>query len=180
VPEVTRPEYRLVLRDAGLVLLVSAVAALSVNAVRPNRIPLVADRPYETLVPCPEPGGEVAAMAASDPLLHDKGTLVVDARSAAEYQAWHFPGSVHAPFDWLAELDEVRPVVRKLAKQAAATHRQRVVVYGDGGDPDTGLEWAKLLAAEGIKHVHYLRGGAPALVGKPPSPKPPSLKDGGS
>jgi hypothetical protein len=157
VPEVTQPEYRAVLRDAALVLLASAVAALSVNAVRPNRIPLVADRPYETLVPCPEPGGAVVVMAASDPLLHDRGTLVVDARSAADYQAWHVPGSVHAPFDWLAELDEVKPVVRNLAKQAAATHRQRVVVYGDGGDPDTGLEWAKLLAAEGVKHVHYVQ-----------------------
>jgi rhodanese-related sulfurtransferase len=169
--EVTRSEYRLVLRDAGLVVLVAAVGALSVNAVRQNHIPLVADRPYETLVPCPEPGGAVEAVEASDPRLHDPGTLLVDARSAADYRAWHLPGAVHAPFDWLAELDEVKPVVKHLAQQAAGTHRQRVVVYGDGGDPDTGLEWAKLLAAEGIKHVHYVRGGAPALIGKPPAPK---------
>jgi rhodanese-related sulfurtransferase len=160
-------EHGRVLRDAALVLLISALAALGVNAVRPNGIPLLAAQPYETLVPCPEPGGEVVAVAASDPRLRDGGTLVVDARSAAEYQAGHFEGSVHAAFDWLAELDEIRPVVRNLAKQAA--RRQRVVVYGDGGDPDTGLEWAKLLAAEGIKHVHYVQGGAPALMGKPPS-----------
>ena len=167
--EVSGPGYRLVLRDAGLVVLVAAALALAVNAVRKNGIPLVANQPYETLVPCPEPGGAVEAVEASDPRLHDPGTLVVDARSAADYQAWHFAGAVHAPFDWLAELDEVRPVVKNLAQQAA--HRQRVVVYGDGGDPDTGLEWAKLLSAEGIKHVHYVRGGAPALVQKPPSPK---------
>ena len=169
--EVTRPGLRLVLRDAGLVVLVAAALALGVNAVRKNGIPLVADRPYETLVPCPEPGGAVEAVEASDPRLRDPGTLLVDARSAADYQAWHFAGAVHAPFDWLAELDEVRPVVKSLAKQAAGTHRQRVVVYGDGGDPDTGLEWAKLLAAEGIKHVQYVRGGVPALIGRPPSPK---------
>ncbi len=169
--EVSRPEHRPVLRDAGLVVLVAATLALAVNAVRKDGIPLVAERPYETLVPCPEPGGAVEAAEPSDPRLRDPGTLVVDARPAADYQAWHFAGAVHAPFDWLAEIEQVRPVVKRLAQQAAGTHRQRVVVYGDGGDPDTGLEWAKLLVAEGIKHVYYVRGGAPALMAKPPAPK---------
>jgi rhodanese-related sulfurtransferase len=161
----------LVLRDAGLVILICGAVAISVNTVRRDGIPLIARQPYQTLVPCPEPGGRVSAVSAHDPDLRSPTTLLVDARPAADYQAWHAQGAISAPFDWLAEIDELRPLVRSVARQAAGAGRQRVIVYGDGGDPDTGLEWAKLLVAEGIKHVHFVTGGAPAIRGVPPSPR---------
>ena len=38
-----------------------------------------------------------------------------------------------------------------------------MVVYGDGGDPDSGEQWAALLSGAGIKNVVFVKGGAPAL-----------------
>jgi hypothetical protein len=38
-----------------------------------------------------------------------------------------------------------------------------VVVYGDGGAPDTGELLAREISGHGIKHVFFVEGGAPEL-----------------
>lgn len=148
-----------IVRDAIIATLVCSVAGLAFNAVRPSGIPLIADTTYEIFVPCPEPLGEVEPLSPGDPRIQDGKALRIDARSAEEYAAWHLPDARHVPFDYLEGVPD--EVVRRVAGSGAAL----VVVYGDGGDPDSGREMARELAGRGVRNVFFVQGGAPALRG---------------
>jgi hypothetical protein len=149
-------------REATAVAGASTLLALAANAVRPSTLPLVARVPYETLVPCPEPGGPVLALEPDDPALASERSFLVDARGAREYRARHLPGAVNVPFDWLEPLPGEQ--LRELARAIAASRAARVVVYGDGGRPDSGEYLGREISGRGIKYVHFVRGGAPALL----------------
>jgi hypothetical protein len=135
----------------------SAVVALAFNAIRHDGLAMVARAPYRILVPCPETAGDVEALLAADPRLAEGRTLLIDARSRAEYDRWHAPGATHVAFDYLAPTD---PAV---LRQIASSGSTRVVVYGDGDDPDSGEQLARELAGKGIRNVGYVPGGARAL-----------------
>jgi rhodanese-related sulfurtransferase len=149
-------------REAAAVAGASALVALVANAVRPSSLPLVARVPYETLVPCPEPGGPVLALEPGDPAIASERSFLVDGRGAAEYHAHHLPAAVNAPFDWLEPLPEDR--LHELARAIATSRATRVVVYGDGGRPDSGEYLGREISGRGIKNVYFVRGGAPALL----------------
>lgn len=151
-----------VFRDALLVTLVASVVGLFANLVHPGRIPFFAEREYSVLVPCPEPGGAVMMMRADDPLLAVQETFLVDARSEGEYARWKLRGAVNVPFDYLDPTPRV--VVENLAHRAASSRAQRVVVYGDGDEPDSGEQLGKEISGRGIKNVLFVLGGAPALA----------------
>ena len=161
-----------VLRDALLITVVGSAAGLVSNALRTEKkIAWIQQEEYDILVPCPEPVGEAAEMAVDDPLLLDGKSLVIDARSAAEFAEWHIPNSINAEFDWLGPpIDEE---VALVAKNVARSRAHRVVVYGDGDDPDSGREWARLLSGARIKNVFYVQGGAPALLERTSKEKQP-------
>lgn len=151
------------IKEAALLLLVSAGLGLGFNAIRRDSLPLVAKSDYRIVVPCPERLGDATALKAGDSRLTEKGTLLIDARDQEEFSKWHLDRAVNVPFDWLGPpLDaEIGEVARRATEQRA----QRVVVYGDGDDPDTGRQWARLLVGAGLRNVYYVEGGAPALHG---------------
>jgi hypothetical protein len=153
-----RAPARTIVRDAAITLLLAAVVGLLVNLARPQGgIPLVQQSEYQILVPCPEGSGEAPALAADAPELREARTMLVDARSAAEYAQGHWPGAINLPFDYL---DPAPPAeVKKIASSGAA----RVAVFGDGGDPDSGEQLARELAGAGIRNIFFVAGGAPAL-----------------
>lgn len=145
-------------RDAALVAAGCAVLGFAVNAARPaGGIPVVAREPYAILVPCPVLAGEAIALASNDPRLSHEGTVLVDARGKAEFEAWHLPRARSVPFDYL------EPVAQTHVDALLATGAAAVVVYGDGQDPDSGQELAKELSGKGLRNVFYVQGGAPAL-----------------
>ncbi len=156
------------LRDAAIVILVSTVVALLVNVVRSEGIPLVQKEAYDILVPCPEPVGDPEQLEVGDPRIKDDKSLVLDVRLRDEFEQWHLNGARNQPFDWLGP--PVDEEVKTVAKQVAASRAQRVIVYGDGDNPDSGQEWAKLLSGARIKNVFYIKGGAPSLNQKLPKP----------
>lgn len=146
-----------VVRDAAIVLLVSAAIGLVVNLLRPQGIPFVQKSQYQILVPCPEGSGDAPGLSADAPVIAEPRTLLVDARPAAEHAHWHPKAAVNLPFDYLTPAPPAE--VRRIASSGAA----RVVVFGDGGDPDTGEQLARELAGSGIRNVFFVQGGAAAL-----------------
>lgn len=156
-------EWRTDILEALVVVVLSAGVALAFNALREDGIPLVAETPYKILVPCPEPGGEVEPLepeavgwgSRSGEMGRDD--LVVDAREKKAYENWHAPGALHVPFDYL------EPVSDERVSELISTGASRVVVYGDGGRPDTGEELARELSGRGVRNVHYVPGGAAAV-----------------
>ncbi len=144
----------------------SAVVALVFNAVRPAGLPLLATTPYQVLVPCPEPGGPVTGIDPDDPALSAASSFVVDARDAAAFGAAHLAGAVNLSYDWLDPVPAA--ALNDLARRIAASRATRVVVYGDGGRPDSGEHLGREISGRGIKNVGFVRGGAPALLGGVP------------
>lgn len=145
------------LRDAAIVVAVGAVLALSINALRADGLPLVATEPYEIFVPCPEPVGDAWPLAAGDVSWGDPSELVIDARPADAFEAWHAEGAVHVAFDYLD------PVAKERVSELISSGAARVVVYGDGQVPDTGEELGRELAGKGMRNVHFVDGGASAV-----------------
>lgn len=150
------PHWTTVFRDAAIVVALSAAVAVTTNKLRSSGIPLVATQEYEVLVPCPEHEGKPARpLAPADVRPGEKGLLLVDARDAEAYRAWHAPGAISIPYDYLEPKPEEKRVLRSRAR--------RVVVYGDGENPDSGEQLASAISGKGVKNVHFVRGGAPAL-----------------
>ncbi|MBN2492981.1 MAG: rhodanese-like domain-containing protein [Deltaproteobacteria bacterium] len=157
------------LRDAAIVSAVfAAIGVLVVLCFHPEGIPFIAEEAYEILVPCPEPGGEVTALGASDPALMEPTTFVVDARSEQACAQWRFREAMCVTYDYLDPTPD--EVVMDVARRIAASRAQRVAVYGDGDDPDTGEQLGKELSYKGIKNVCFVKGGAPALRARPDAP----------
>ena len=149
-----------VFRDAAVVVALSTVLALVSNWLHPTtRIPLVAEREYQVLVPCPEFEGKAATAISPADLRSGEGTMLVDAREEEAFKAWHAPGAVCVPYDYL----EPTPTV--LIAKVLEARARRVVVYGDGDDPDSGQQLANELSGKGIRNVSYVKGGAPLLKG---------------
>jgi rhodanese-related sulfurtransferase len=151
-----------VARDSLAIVVFCSVVALAVNMARARPIPLVARQPYRILVPCPVAAGHADEIAPTDSVLRAHETLLIDARSSSEYQTWHIEKALTMPYDFLDRIPDSR--VRTVVESGAS----RVVVYGDGGDPDSGRELARELASRGIRNVGYVKGGAPALQGNTP------------
>jgi hypothetical protein len=148
-------------RDAVIATAAFSVVGLVVNLVHPERIPYIAEKEYEILVPCPEPGGEVSVIQPGDPVLREQSTFVVDARPRDVFEKWRFRDAANVTYDYL---DPTPPeTLRDLAKSIARSGAKRVAVYGDGDRPDTGEQLAKEISGNGIKNVSFIEGGAPAL-----------------
>lgn len=149
--------------ESAAIAVIAVVVALVVNAIRDDGIPLVAREAFEILVPCPQPMGEATAIGSDSVVVRDPTSLVIDVRSSDEYASWHLPGSLHQPFDWLAEQKAIDREAGRVAQSIARSGKRAVVVYGDGGNPDSGEHWAALLTAAGIKNVVFVSGGAASL-----------------
>ncbi len=151
------------LAEALAIGVCSCLLALVFNVLRPFGLPLVAARAYQILVPCPEPGGEVIALSAEDPDIGSSRSFIIDARLPAEYRAAHLERAVNLPFDWLDPTPDED--LERLAREIASSRALRVIVYGDGGRPDSGRYLGTEISGRGIKNVFYVEGGAPALLG---------------
>jgi len=112
-------------------------------------------------VPCAEPVGQAQAIVARDALVLDKTSLLIDARATTEFAQRHIEHALNVPFDWLGP--PVQDEVTRVTQMVTRSNAQRVIVYGDGDDPDSGREWARLLSGGGIRNVYYMDGGLPAF-----------------
>jgi hypothetical protein len=149
-------------RDSLVVLSVATAVSLFVNGfLNPNGIPIIAERAYEILVPCPEPGGVVTPVNAIESLTGSERVFWMDARSAADFKRWHHPQAANVAYDYLDPTPN--HIIEELARKIARSKAQRVFVYGDGDNPDTGEQLAREISGKGIRNVFFIKGGAPAL-----------------
>jgi rhodanese-related sulfurtransferase len=146
----------LFIRMIVLVFLFSLVGVV-VNILRPQPLAWVATVPYEVFVPCPEILGDSIAVEPSLPLLTDAGILWIDARSKDEYDIWHIKNAVNIPFDYLEPVDD------KHVSFILNSGAKRIIIYGDGGKPDSGNELGAELSGKGIRNIHHIEGGSVAL-----------------
>jgi hypothetical protein len=154
-----------VVRDAMVVVVGASCLGFAVNALRPKgSIPFVQPKPYDIVVPCAEPVGQANLAQPDDPRILGGQALVIDARSKSDFDAYHVPHAINVPFDWLGP--PVGAEVTEVTQRVARSKAHWVIVYGDGDDPDSGREWARLLAGGGIKNVYYVDGGAKALLAR--------------
>ena len=151
------------LRDAVLITAACSLVGLLVNLFHPEKIPYIAEEEYETLVPCPEPGGEVTPLEATDPSVNAQDTFIVDARQKNEHRAWKLRDAMNIPYDYLEPIPD--EVLMELIKRTQKSGARRVLVYGDGKNPDSGEQAGKEISGKGIKNVFFVIGGAPALGG---------------
>lgn len=68
---------------------------------------------------------------------------------------------MNVPYDYLDPTPG--SVIEELARRIARSKAQRVYVYGDGEDPDSGEQLAREISGKGVRNVFFVRGGAPAL-----------------
>ena len=149
-------------RDATVVVVAAAAIGIVSNMVRhKEKLSWIQVTPYDLLVPCAEPVGQAQIIQAGSPLVLDRTSLVIDARATSDYAEWHIEHAINVPFDWLGP--PVQDDVTRVTQMITRSNVKRVIVYGDGDNPDSGREWARLLSGGGIRNVSFIDGGASAF-----------------
>ncbi|MGC9042974.1 MAG: rhodanese-like domain-containing protein [Myxococcota bacterium] len=144
-------------RNSIIIALIVTISSVIINFIHPHRIPFFATRHYEIYVPCPDTKGEIKEITVDEFLKMESESIIVDARSRADYEKWHFKDAINIEYDFLT------PVCPIKIKEIINQKRRYVLVYGDGGEPDSGKELAKELATNGINNVFFLKGGVKEL-----------------
>ena len=125
------------------------------NLLRPgDGIALVAPRPYDIYVPCPETLVE-ALPASADEATKEADAVYVDARPIADYQREHIKGAISFPYPLLGD-----PPPEKVAELKGLG--RPIFTYGDGGRGNLGELMASMLSDLGVSDVSHLVGGLPA------------------
>ncbi len=138
------------LRSAVLVA-VSAMIAVGVNAARPDSLQWVATAEYEIYENCPEVTGSATGVTLDEILEKPDYFLLVDCRMPEEYEKSHIPDAVSLPYDPLFSVDE--DAIYRIQKESDG--RTIVVV----GDTLTAKMLADDLVTQGMEYVRYLEDG---------------------
>jgi len=133
---------------AGIVLAVSFVLALSLNAWRTDGIKVI--RPAADVL-VRQAGIVPVNLDTVKVLLHDKRFLFVDARPASSYRRGRIPGAVSLPED------EFETRIQSF-KDSVALDRL-LVTYCDGPECQASEMLSKKLLAAGYKYIHWFHGG---------------------
>ena len=134
-----------------VIAITSTVLSLTLNAVRPDGIPLLAEElavaeeiEYDTAEP------RLFAITLDQALeLYQKGTVFVDAREPEYYQEGHIKGSWNIPFflELVFKLDSLQ------GKDAP------MVIYCSGEECGSSEDLAYELQAEGFSNLLVFKGG---------------------
>ena len=134
-----------------VIAITSTVLSLTLNAVRPDGIPLLAEElavaeeiEYDTAEP------RLFAITLDQALeLYQKGTVFVDAREPEYYQEGHIKGAWNIPFflELVFKLDSLQ------GKDAP------MVIYCSGNECGSSEDLAYELQAEGFSNILVFKGG---------------------
>jgi rhodanese-related sulfurtransferase len=142
---------RAFLQMVALVLLGTAVG-FAYNAASPKGIPVKGGKQAVM-----EQQGTRMLTTEEVKFYHDQpGTLMVDARSAEEYELGHVAGAASLPLD---KFDAVFPQLEKELAKA-----KMIIIYCSGGSCGTSEEVAKKLTEKGIKNLAIDTDGLPGWM----------------
>jgi rhodanese-related sulfurtransferase len=150
--------------QAALLVAVPGLAAVAVDLVRPDGLPLVSDTDYrnEILVPCPENVKEAKPVELSALPADLAGFTVVDARTSGEFLAGRIPGAISIPHRALHTAD---PRFKAALAEDLAPLRgiagAKILVCGDERT-GSGRDFASVLLEHGFDGVRHLAGGCAA------------------
>lgn len=138
-------------KQAGFILLASAVVAVAANLVHPRRIPWVQD--WSSHVEARAKRDEIHMIPLSVALekLQSSETVFVDARPQREFETGHIAGAISIPLD---AMDEQFEQIGRLVDSG-----RELVVYCSGRTCDDALLLAKELKVIGATNLSlYIDG----------------------
>jgi rhodanese-related sulfurtransferase len=146
-----QPFFRDSLFQGGMLLLISVIAALAVNAIRPDGIALIPEPQAEHTVVL-ESGERIDIPLETARQAWAAGEVqFLDARPASQYAEGHIEGAISLP--WLSfdqHADRVLPVLRE---------DQTLIAYCDGVNCSLSKDLAKVLIDFGFPEVRVLVDG---------------------
>jgi rhodanese-related sulfurtransferase len=140
-----------VMWQGGAILLLASVTALSVNQLRPGRLPLVADWSPKAQLTTDSGINLEIPLEEAEALFFARVALFVDARSPEQYTAGHIQGALNLPWD---AFEAIFPQV-----MASVPHNTTIVTYCDGETCGLSKDLAFTLLQEGYFNVRVLVNG---------------------
>ncbi len=152
------------IRQAIILLIISATLGLGVNYFHPHNIPYIGQ--YRELssgegpiMPPSASKGDPAFIAIDVAQMEHQmgGTLFVDARDSAEFNCGTIPGSVNLPFDHLPEENLAGHIDSSLGR---VPKDMPIIIFCSGEECDLSLHLARNLQSLGYSRVSIFFGGA--------------------
>jgi rhodanese-related sulfurtransferase len=137
--------------EAGLIVVLAAVAALVVNHQRPDGLPLLANWSPEARLAQDSGGSLVIPLEEARDLYSDGQAIFLDARSAEFYELGHIAGARNLPWEQFAQ--RYPQVIAEIPKDAT------LITYCDGEGCQLSEELALALLTEGYANVRVLVNG---------------------
>jgi rhodanese-related sulfurtransferase len=140
-----------IVKQIGILLLISGVAAVVANSVHPRKIPCVQDWSQYVEAKAAQQKIKVIPLSVALDKFQSGTSSFVDARSRKEFSEAHIPGAVSIPVD---TLEESFPLIIELLDSG-----RELVVYCKNRDCDDSLVLAVELQAMGASNlVLYVDG----------------------
>jgi len=137
--------------QSGAILLFAVMIGLSVNQLRSDKLPLVADRATKTLLNLDAEDGLRISAEKAESLLLSPAAVFLDARSEESYELGHIKGARSLPWDGFERCFE--EVLGDLDQNVF------IITYCDGKGCNLGEDVALALFDKGYVNVYVLEGG---------------------
>ena len=139
------------LLQAIVIILISGVLGIAVNAFRADGIPLV-ERWQEKVLNEQLTGGLPAVSLKQAKEAYASGeALFVDARDPGFYEMGHIPGAVSLP---VSDFDLIFPTLKEQLLAAP-----RLITYCDGASCEMSVELTEKLLFAGLEYIEIFTGG---------------------
>lgn len=145
-----RPLFEVMWQGGGL-LLPASVIALSVNQLRPGRLPLVAGWSPEAQLKLDSGDSLMISVDDAEALFFAQAAVFLDARSHNVFAKGHIQGAYSLPWD---EFDE-----RFAAAMGDVALETPIITYCDGESCGLSKELAMVLLGKGYTNVRVLVNG---------------------
>lgn len=140
-----------ILWQSAVLVLISALIALGINQIRPDRLPLVGDWATSGQAVSSDGDGRVIPLDQAQALFENQTAVFLDARPSAAYDQGHIQGALNLPTQ---AFDRYFPdIVDQLPEDKA------LIAYCDGPACDLSHDLAEILQEMGYANVRVLVNG---------------------